>query len=120
MEGGSGSSGLGPLLCVSLGSVSRNEHFAAGRNLGPVVNFQGDRDERETSRRSQYTRAISRAAKQHGLGYGHLITGMRELGMLPKDHGISTHRSLADLAVNRPDEFRALAHVVRQHREGSR
>lgn len=94
--------------------MSRNMAFSEGRNLGPVANFQGDRDKRITEHRGHLTRVIGQAARDHGYDYHPLITGMRELGMIgKKNHSISKHVELADMAVNRPDEFRALVHVVK-------
>jgi large subunit ribosomal protein L20 len=74
--------------------------------------FVGRRRKKRDFRRLWVMR-INAAAREHGLTYGQLISGLKTTGIL------LDRKSLADLAVTQPAAFGAVVAQVKQHRSAA-
>ena len=87
---------------IAMQAVDRSESFA----------YRDRRQKKRQFRRLWIVR-INAAARQHGLSYSRFISGLKAAG------SDLDRRSLADLAVQDPKGFAALAELAKQNQTGS-
>lgn len=92
---------------------SRGKHFRAANEqvLHSGVYAYRDRRARKGDFRRLWIQRINAAARENGLSYSRMISGLR-LAEVEVDRKI-----LAELAVNEPEAFAALAEVAKQSLE---
>jgi large subunit ribosomal protein L20 len=90
---------------------SRGKHLRAAREqvMHSGVYAYRDRRARKGDFRRLWITRINAAARDHGLSYSRLIAGLRRADVEVD------RKMLAELAVNEPDAFAALAEVARQN-----
>jgi large subunit ribosomal protein L20 len=92
---------------------SRGKHYRAAREqlLHSGVYAYRDRRARKGDFRRLWIQRINAAARQNGLSYSKFISGLREAEVE------IDRKMLAELAVNEPDAFTALAEVAKKSLE---
>jgi large subunit ribosomal protein L20 len=94
---------------------ARGKHYRAAREqlLHSGVYAYRDRRARKGDFRRLWIQRINAAARQHGLSYSRFISGLRTAEVE------IDRKMLAELAVNEPDAFAALAEVAKKSLETS-
>jgi large subunit ribosomal protein L20 len=92
---------------------ARGKHYRAAREqlLHSGVYAYRDRRARKGDFRRLWIQRINAAARQNGLSYSRFISGLREAEVEVD------RKMLAELAVNEPDAFAALAEVAKKSLE---
>jgi large subunit ribosomal protein L20 len=92
---------------------ARGKHYRAAREqlLHSGVYAYRDRRARKGDFRRLWIQRINAAARLNGLSYSRFISGLREAGVEVD------RKMLAELAVNEPEAFAALAEVAKQSLE---
>jgi large subunit ribosomal protein L20 len=89
---------------------ARGKHFRAAREqvIHSGVYAYRDRRARKGEFRRLWITRINAAARQNGISYSHLMAGLRRAEVEVD------RKMLAELAVNEPEAFAALAEVAKQ------
>ena len=88
---------------ATTGSRSRTTRYAKEQVDHSLVYAYRDRKNRKRTFRSLWIIRINAAARQNGLSYNQLVHGLGKAGIE------LDRKSLADLAMNEPDAFAAVA-----------